>query len=77
MSTRTYTRTYLTEVTETYTFTDEDLTPDQVAMLDDFHDKDMTELTSSDVDDIITQFDADHEDISWADDHRLTIERTR
>lgn len=80
MSTRTYTRTYLARVTQTRTVSDVDLEDMDRQILgaweagDDFNGG---PVLTSDVDEILEAWDADHEDVVAIDDWQLTIERTR
>lgn len=79
MSKRAYTHTYLAEVTETYTFTDDDLDDMDREVLDAWHqgrDFNGGPVLDSDVLEILHGFDADHEDISATDNPNATIERT-
>lgn len=80
MTQRTYTTTYLAEVTETFTFTDDDLDLMDREVLNAWDaDEDFNggPVLTSDVMDILHHFDADHEDVSATDDPQVTIERTR
>lgn len=72
--TRTYTRTYLAEVTQTFRVSADDLTPEEVRTLLAWESGD--QLSLSEVDEIICQFDADTEEVVSLDDRQLDIDRT-
>lgn len=79
MSKRTYIHTYLAEVTETFTFTDDDLDDLDREVLDAWHqDRDFNggPVLDSDVLEILHGFDADHEGVSATVDPEVHIERT-
>ena len=79
MTTRTYTRTYRAEVTETRTISDADLTDMDRRILDAWEaDEDFNggPVLTSDVDEILEIWNADHKTVTAIDDWQMTIERT-
>ena len=75
MGTRTYTRRFLAEVTETYTIAESDLTDEDRITLDASAEAGFAQ--SGDADEILTGFDADREEITACEDRQLTIARIR
>ena len=78
MSTRTYTRTFLAEVTQTRSITDDHLTDAQRRILDAWEsgqDLDGRPVLDAEVDEILEVWDSDDEDVNAIDDWNLTIER--
>lgn len=75
MGTRTYTRRFLAEVTETYTIAESDLTDQDRITLDASAEAGFAQ--PGDADEILTRFDADHEEITACEDRQLTIARIR
>lgn len=71
MSQRTYTRRYLAEILQAYTLTDDDLTLSERDVLE------QSSASPEDADEILTRFDADHEEFSALEDRQLVITRTR
>ena len=70
MAARTYTRTFVATVEQEFTIGDQDLTPEQVAILDN------PLSTVREIDEVLCDFDHDYEDYYPVDDWQLTIERT-
>ncbi|MEV0869311.1 hypothetical protein AB0I24_15390 [Brachybacterium paraconglomeratum] len=75
MGTRTYTRRFLAEVTETYTIAESDLTDEDRITLDASAEAGFAQ--SGDADEVLTGFDAGHEEITACEDRQLTIARIR
>lgn len=70
MSKRTYTRTYLAQVEQEIVVDDDDLSDEQIAILDD------PRYTDAERDEVVCDFEADYEDHYAIDDWQLTITRT-